>query len=169
MNVKNNMVANISKWKSEILYKVAMDDELSKLLKYNKPEALSMPSLSTDERLALVNKNIYGYRFIPDVAETVGSYISLSTSRFVPQEGFRQFSDDYLMGFIYFYILVDNSVMEMETGYRQDLIADRIYSIFQSNTEFGMGELRLESFIENWEHHNKFGGYIIGFRTIDFK
>ena len=59
--------------------------------------------------------------------------------------------------------------MATDTGYRQDLIASRIYNIFQGDTNLGIGELRMETMIENWEHNNKLGGYIIGFQTTDFK
>lgn len=165
----NNSIKNITKWKQSILEKIVEDEELSKLLFYNTPNALSLPKPTSEQRESLVNSNVMGYRFIPKVAEKAESWISISTSRFVPQEGFRQFSDDYLMGFIFFYILVDTAIMETETGYRQDLIAERIHSLFQESRDFGIGELRLESFVENWEHNNKLGGYTMGFRTVDFK
>lgn len=165
----NNSIKNITKWKQEILQRLVEDEELSKLLIYNSEDALSLPEPNEEQRYSLINDCVIGYRFIPTIAEKARSWISLSVSNFVPQEGFRQFSDDYLMGFIFFYVLVDTSIMETETGYRQDLIAERIYSIFQGSRELGVGEIRLESFIENWEHNNKLGGYTIGFRTVDFK
>lgn len=165
----NNSIKNITSWKQSILEQIINDDELAKLLIYHTPDALSLPEPTREQRESLVNSCVMGYRFIPETAEDAKSWISLSTSRFAPQEGFRQFSDDYLMGFIFFYILVDTAVMETETGYRQDLIAERIHYIFQESRDFGMGELRLESFVENWEHNNKFGGYTMGFRTVDFK
>lgn len=151
------------------MQKLIEDDELAKLLVYNSPDCLSKPSVTDDVRESLVNKQIFGYRYIPEVAQETKSYISMSTSNFVPQEGYRQFSDDYLMGFIFFYILVDSAVIETETGYRQDLIAARVYEIFQEREGLGIGKTRMESFVENWEQNNKFGGYTIGFRTVDFK
>lgn len=165
----NNSIKNITKWKQLILAKIVEDEELSKLLFYNTPDALSLPSPTYEQRESLINSNVMGYRYIPKVAEESESWISISTSRFAPQEGFRQFSNEYLMGFIFFYILVDTAIMETETGYRQDLIAERLHNIFQESRELGIGELRLESFVENWEHNNKLGGYTMGFRTVDFK
>lgn len=165
----NNSIKNITRWKQSILAKLIEDDDLAKLLTYQSEDALSLPSPTNKQRESLVNDCVKGYRFIPTIAEEAKSWISISTSRFAPQEGFRQFSDDYLMGFIFFYILVDTAVMETETGYRQDLIAERIHSLFQESRDFGLGELRLESFVENWEHNNRFGGYVMGFRTVDFK
>ena len=165
----SNSIASLTKWKQRILGMMIEDEELVKLLYYNTPDCLDKPSVSEDKRNALINSQVYGYRFNPMVVEVAKSWISLSMSNFVPQEGFRQFSDDYLMGFIYFYILVDTSIMATDTGYRQDLIASRIYNIFQGDTNLGIGELRMETMIENWEHNNKLGGYIIGFQTTDFK
>lgn len=165
----NNSIKNITKWKQAILEKLIEDDILAKLMYYNTPDALSKASLTEEQKYGMINDNIVGYRYIPTTAEKSKSWVSISTSRFVPQEGYRQFSDEYLMGYIFFYVLVDTAIMETETGYRQDLIAERIHNLFQESRDYGIGELRLESFVENWEHSNKFGGYIMGFRTVDFK
>jgi uncharacterized protein YuzB (UPF0349 family) len=169
LNVENNSIKNITKWKNYIMEKIVEDEELAKLLQYNNPNCLSSPSVSEEDRYGLVNSRVFGYRFIPEVAEEANTWISMSISGFAPQEGYRQFSKQYLMGNIFFYILVDSKIMETHTGYRQDLIAARIYEIFQSNRDLGIGELRMMTFIENWEHNNKLGGYTIGFETIDFK
>lgn len=166
---ENNSIKNITKWKQYILDVIAKDDELAKLLSYQTPDCLFRDSVSEDDKYALINKQVFGYRFIPEVAEDAKSWISLSMSNFVPQEGYRQFSDGYLMGYIYFYVLVDTAIMETETGYRQDLIAARIYELFNQNTELGVGQLKLQTFIENWEHNNKLGGYTMGFMTVEFK
>lgn len=149
--------------------KLIDDEEICKLIHYTTPDCLDLPNVSEEEKYELINSNIYGYRYIPNTAEKSESWISMSISGFVPQEGYRQFSDDYLMGYIYFYILVDTAIMSTDTGYRQDLIASRINSIFQGDRELGIGEIRLEHMVENWEHNNKFGGYILGYRTVDFK
>lgn len=165
----NNSIENITKWKQSIIDKIINDDELSKLLIYNTPNALAMPVPTDDQRYSLVNNSVVGYRYIPTIAEDAKSWVSMSISKFAPQEGFRQFSDDYLMGYIFIYILVDTSIMETETGYRQDLIAGRIHDLFQESRGFGIGELRLESYIENWEHNNKLGGFIMGYKVVEFK
>lgn len=167
--VNNNSIKNISKWKNYIMTRIVEDDELTKLLVHNTPDSIFRESVSEEKRESLINNQIFGYRYNSEIITEAKSIISISMSGFVPQEGFRQFSDDYLMGNIYFYILVDTSIMETDTGYRQDLIAARIYELFQGNTSLGIGELKMETFIENWEHNNKLGGYTIGFGTVDFK
>ena len=98
----SNSIASLTKWKQRILGMMIEDEELVKLLYYNTPDCLDKPTVSEDKRNALINSQVYGYRFNPMVVEVAKSWISLSMSNFVPQEGFRQFSDDYLMGFIYF-------------------------------------------------------------------
>lgn len=169
VDVNNNTIKNITKWKQYILEKIIEDDELCKLLTYNSEDCLDLPAPTGEARHMLINNQVYGYRYIPTVAKEANSWISMSISNFVPQESFRQFSDDYLMGFLYFYILVDTAIMSTDTGYRQDLIASRIYEIFQGEKTFGVGEARMETMIENWEHNNKFGGYTLGFKVVEFK
>lgn len=148
---------------------MAEDEDLAKLLIHQTPDCLNKKAPSEDQRYDLINSQIFGYRFVPEIAEDAKSWISLSMSNFVPEESFRHFSDVYMMGNIYFYILVDTSIMETETGYRQDLILARIYELFNYRKDLGIGVLRMEQMIENWEHNNKFGGYTIGFQTVEFR
>lgn len=167
---KINGVSNFTKWKQQIMEMLINDDELAKLLFYKEEDCLSKPAPNEDERESLINDQIFGYRYVPKVAEEQKSYVSLGLSNFVPQEGFRQFSDDYVQGYLYFYILVDTAIINTDTGYRNDLILGRIYSLFQANKNIvGMGELRLEACTELWQHGNKFGGYTVGFRVVDMK
>ena len=105
VDVNNNTIKNITKWKQYILEKIIEDDELCKLLIYNSEDCLDLPTPTEEARHMLINNQVYGYRYIPTVAQEANSWISMSISNFVPQESFRQFSDDYLMGFLYFYIL----------------------------------------------------------------
>lgn len=166
---ENNALKNITKYKQHIMQKLIDDDDLCKLLTYQTEDCLDLDSVKESDRYKLINTNIFGYRYVSETAKEAQSYVSMSISGFVPQEGYRQFSDDYLMGYIYFYILVDTAVMSTNYGYRQDLIASRLQNIFQSSRDLGIGEIRLEHFVENWEHNNRFGGYVLGFKTVDFK
>lgn len=174
MDVRKNKprqgaVMNITKWKMDILDILRNDQDIAKLLKYDSADALDMPDLSDDESYALVNKRIIGYRYVPEVVSTTGSFISIGINQFIPQESFRQFSDDYVMGYITFYVLCDLAIMNTDNGYRNDLLAARIYDIFQENESFGLGKLRLETFLELWTQNNKFGGYTLAFKLVDFK
>lgn len=162
-------IMEFTAWKQEVMSRLVADDKLAKLLKYNTPNCLSLPVPTDSEREDLINTQVFGYRFIPTVAQDQKSFISLGLSNFVPQEGFRQFSDDYVQGYLYFYVLVDSALLDTETGYRNDLIIARIYDIFQEATGLGMGELRMEACTELWQHGDKFGGYTMGFKMVSMK
>lgn len=162
-------VMKFTEWKQKAIDMIISDEKLTKLLKYDTPDALFKPVVSTEEAEALVNKRVFGYRYNAETVKETISFIGMGLANFVPQEGFRQFSDDYIMGYMYFYILVDTEIMQTETGYRQDLILDRIYEIFSDSNGFGMGTLRLETCLELWQHNNKFGGYTVGFRIVEMK
>lgn len=162
-------VINFTKWKQEAIERLLSDDELMKLMYYESPSCLNEKSLTQDERDSLVHNQIYPYRYIDNIATTKKSYISMGMSNFVPQEGFRQFSDDYLQGYFYFYILVDRSIINTDTGCRNDLILSRVYELFQEKRIFGIGELRMEICTEFWEQQSGYGGYSVAFKIVDFK
>lgn len=159
----------ITDWKQKIMENLCMDDELSKLLEYNSTDALSRKPLNENQKLDLVNKNIFGIRYVPEVVEEQKSFISLGLSGFVPQESFRQFSERYVMGYIYFYILCDTQIMQIDEGYRQDLILARVYDLFQDKDYFGVGKIQEGNMTELWEQNNKLGGYVLMFKVTDFK
>lgn len=163
------VLSNISDTKMKVIDRLRQDKELGKLLKYSSDDALQRPNLTEDETYDLVDDSIFGYRYIPEVVKDQKSFVSIEIANFVPQEGFRQFSDDYVMGYIIFYILVDTAIMKTNNGYRQDLIQSRVYNLFQENEDFGIGKLRMEVFQPLWSHDNKFGGYTVSFGIVDFK
>lgn len=165
----NNGLANFTQWKQEAMDKLLKDDVLMKLMCYPTEDCLVRPNVTQQQRKDLIYKQIYPYKFADQIAEKKMSYISLGMSNFVPQEGFRQFSDDYMQGYLYFYILVDRGILKTKTGVRSDLILDRVYRIFQGQQIFGMGEARVEAMVENWQQNNDFGGYTLGFRVVDMK
>lgn len=162
-------VMKFNDWKQQAIEMLISDDVLTKLLQYNTPNALSKNTLTEDEKYELVDSKIFGYRYNPTPKEKQESYIGMGFSNFVPQEGFRQFSDDFVMGYMYIYILVDNQIMSTDRGYRQDLILDRVYDIFEGSRDFGMGELRMETQLELWTQNNNYGGYSVGFRIVEMK
>ena len=164
-----NGVMSFTKWKQEAVEKLLSDEKLMKLLYYEESDCLEKPNLSEEQKESLVHSQIYTYRYVEELSQNKRSYISMGMSNFVPQESFRHFSDDYLQGYIYFYILVDRSIIQTDTGCRNDLILSRVYELFQEKRMFGMGELRMEACVELWEQQIGYGGYTVGFRIVDFK
>jgi hypothetical protein len=162
-------IMKIGEWKQRAMELLLADDELVKLLKYDTPDALLKDNLTEEERFELIDKSIIGHRYNPKPVSEQKSFITMGLSNWVPQESFRQFSDDYIMGYFYFYILVDVQIMKTDTGYRHDLILSRIYDIFQESRFFGMGELKMETCIDLWEQNNSFGGYTVGFKIMEVK
>lgn len=160
---------NFTEWKQKAMEKIVLDEDIGKLLKYNTADALFREPLTEEEAYALIDKNVFGYRYIPDPVSEQQSFISLGLGNFIPDEGFRRFSNAYIMGYLWVYILVDNSIFKTDSGYRQDLLLARIHHLFQSSDDFGIGEVRLESTAENWQHKNKFGGYTVGFKVVEMR
>lgn len=164
----------IGEWKQRVLETIAMDDELSKLLWYNTEDALSRDSLTEEQKYELVDstsehRRIYSTRYTKKVIMDQQSFIGMGIAGFAPQEVHYQYSDTYVIGYLYFYILVDNEIMDIDEGQRQDKILERIYDLFSDSRSYGMGELRIGGLSELWEQNNKFGGYQLMMRVYDFK
>ena len=168
-------ITRISEWKQRMMEVLVEDQEIGKLLYYNSEDALSRPDLTEDERYSLVDREsekrrIYPTRYTPKVMMDQQSFIGLSVSGFVPQEAFapyRTVADKYVMGYLYFWILVDNQIMDCDEGQRQDLLLEKIYDKFQDADNYGMGRLSVDDLQEVWEQNNKFGGYVLVMKVID--
>ena len=156
-------VMMIGEWKQKIMETIARDNEFSKLLWYNSEDALSREDLTEAQKYELVdsdsnNRRIYPTRYNPNVVMDQQSFIGMGIAGFAPQEIHYQSSDTYVIGYLYFYILVDNKIMDIDEGQRQDKILERIYDLFSDSRSYGMGELRIGGLSEEWEQNNKFGG-----------
>ena len=171
---KKASIAMIGEWKQQMMEKIAMDDQIAKLLWYDTSDALSRPDLTDDQKAELCDptsdhRRIYPTRYTNTVAMEQHSFIGLGISGFVPQESYRQFSSKYTMGYLYFFILCDNKIMDIDEGQRHDFLLKRIYELFQDTTGFGMGTLQEGNLMEDWEQNNKFGGYVLMMKVIDMK
>lgn len=165
----NKGIMQFTKWKQAAIEKMLADDELMKLLTYTTKDWKSRSDVSEEARYDLLDKNIFQYKFIDPIADKQESFVSMGLAYFAPQEGFRQFSDDYIMGYFYLYILCSRHIRSTHQGDRADLIASRLYDILQSSRGIGMGELRMETQGEIWADNNSHGGYFLGFQVVDFK
>lgn len=89
---------------------------------------------------------------------------------FKPLEEFRLFSEKYVSGYFYIFILCDRDIMEVNQGIRPDLILKHVYRIMDGlDASIGMGELKLETQLPLWPDNSSFGGYSIGFKVSDLK
>ena len=158
-----------TEWKQKALEEILKDDELTKLLKYNSKDWKFQPSLTEEERYDLVNEKIFKYRYADVIPEVKSSFVSMGLNYFAPQEGWRQFSNKYVMGYLYFYILVERSIRDTPVGDRADLIVGRIYDILEESRFIGIGELKMKTQGELWIDNSTYSGYQIGFQVIEFK
>ena len=170
-------ITQISRWKQQMLETIVLDDEISKLLYYSTSDALSRPDLTEEQKYSLVDPNsemrrVYPTRYSSSVKLDQQCFIGLSVSGFVPQEAYapyRTVADNYVMGYLYFWILVDNKIMDCDEGQRHDLLLGRIYDKFQDATGYGMGTVQAGQLDEYWQDNNKYGGYVLMMKIIDMK
>lgn len=157
----------LGEYKMEILNRILADDDLTKLLEYDRADALFLPSV--EDTGSLLYRRVFPYRFVPNPIEDQGTFLTLGVNGFRRhQEGFKVY-DDYQAGEIYFYFFTHVDMMRTDNGVRQDIMLARISTLFDGTRGLGMGELKLRYVNELWMHNNKFGGYSVAFTITDFK
>lgn len=157
----------LGEYKMEVLNRCLADDNLTRLLAYDRADALFLPSV--EDSFSLLYKRVFPYRFVPNPVEDQGTFLTLGVNGFRRhQEGFKIY-DDYQAGEIYFYFFSHVDIMRTDSGVRQDLMLAEISKLFDGTRGIGMGELKLRYVNELWMHNNKFGGYSIAFTITDFK
>lgn len=167
-------VANFTKWKQAAVERLINNEDLLKLLYYDSPDALSKAPLTEEQISEIVspgeNQQIFQYRYVSNLAKRKTSYLSMDLSYFKPLEEFRLFSEKYVSGYLYIYILSDIGIMEVNQGIRADLILSEVYrSLDGLDSVIGMGKLGIETQLPLWVDNNAFGGYSVGFKVSDLK
>ena len=167
-------LSNFTKWKQEAISRLVLNENLMKLMYYNTPDALSKPTPTEEQISRMVSpgkdQQIFQYRYVGNLATRQTSYISMELAYFKPLEEYRLFSEQYVSGLFYIYILSDIEVMEVNQGIRTDLILKEVYrSLDGLDSLIGMGKLGVETQLPLWVDNNSFGGYSIGFKVSDLK
>ena len=167
-------LSNFTKWKQEAISRLVLNENLMKLMYYNTPDALSKPTPTEEQISRMVSpgkdQQIFQYRYVGNLATRQTSYISMELAYFKPLEEYRLFSEKYVSGLFYIYILSDIEIMEVNQGIRTDLILKEVYrSLDGLDSLIGMGKLGVETQLPLWVDNNSFGGYSIGFKVSDLR
>lgn len=164
-----NSLMKLIEWKQAIFDVLCNDNDISRLLFYPTKDALTKPLLTEEQKYDLVGTHIIDGRFKPQTVEEQTSWIGVDIANWNPQETFHQFSQRFGMGYINFYIFCDMEIQETYGGSRRDLIASRLYDLFQDKSGLGIGHTQLENFDVLYDQNNKFGGYIEQFKMWDLR
>ena len=167
-------LSNFTKWKQEAIGRLVLNENLMKLMYYNTPDALSKPTPTEEQISRMVSpgkdQQIFQYRYVGNLATRQTSYISMELAYFKPLEEYRLFSEQYVSGLFYIYILSDIEIMEVNQGIRTDLMLKEVYrSLDGLDSLIGMGKLGVETQLPLWVDNNSFGGYSIGFKVSDLR
>ena len=156
-------LSNFTKWKQEAISRLVLNENLMKLMYYNTPDALSKPTPTEEQISRMVSpgkdQQIFQYRYVGNLATRQTSYISMELAYFKPLEEYRLFSEQYVSGLFYIYILSDIEIMEVNQGIRTDLILKEVYrSLDGLDSLIWMGKLGVETQLPLWVDNNSFGG-----------
>ena len=167
-------LSNFTKWKQEAISRLVLNENLMKLMYYNTPDALSKPTPTEEQISKMVSpgkdQQIFQYRYVGNLATRQTSYISMELAYFKPLEEYRLFSEQYVSGLFYIYILSDIEIMEVNQGIRTDLMLKEVYrSLDGLDSLIGMGKLGVETQLPLWVDNNSFGGFSIGFKVSDLR
>lgn len=162
---RSTILSNITYYKNQAIDRMLRDDDLMKLIYYPTGDALSLPSLTEEQKNSLVFKNIYPYTVADDI---ITEKISLITMEFTIIEPMRR-RTDHINGILTFYIQCHKDIMNTHHGVRKDVIVDRMDTIFNGSVGIGMNEMKPESLIPFWHQRNDWGGYELSYRVGDFR
>lgn len=123
-----------------IINKFFQNTRLQRLLYYNRPDALSMPDLTTDQWFEVISKNI---KIIPKLSVNgeVLSYIIISFDNFTPNSTNPEFRDNIIS----FDIICHYDQWQLKDSFqlRPYRIAAEIDSMFNDKRLTGIGTLQL--------------------------
>lgn len=165
---KPSALQRLGEYKMTVLERCLESDIITKLLAYDTKDALFRPSLTEEEREALLYKKLFPYRFVPDAIETQGTFLTLGARGFRKhQEGYDIY-ENFQAGEICFYFFTHVDLMRTNSGIRQDLLLAEMDKVFNHSKGIGMSTLQLRYMDELWIHNNKFGGYTLSLTMTDF-
>jgi len=150
----------LSGYKYTIINRLLDSEELCKALFYNDTDFLSKKCLTDPSEL--VYRNIYPYRFIPDVKDTKSTYITISFRKF------QLVNNSFKKGLIYLNIFTHRDLFQTDYGCtRIDYLLNKTDELFNQQRGIGIGKLEYED-MDELVVNEKYQGAYICYRPVDF-
>jgi hypothetical protein len=135
-------------------------DEISKALYYNESNFIDQPSL--EDPVILRYNNIYPYRKVPKVDETMKTYITTRCGNF------KNVDNTFKSGLITFYVFTHVDLMPTDYGFlRVDYIINKIDELFNKTRDFGIGKLEFDG-MDEFDINENYSGTWIRYKVMNF-
>lgn len=156
-----SFLSEITDYKNTFMSRVLEDQELCKAIFYTDQGFLEKDNIyDTSE---LIYKNIFPHRFIPETASEAQTYITLSCTDYRPTG--RSFKN----GQLGIYMFTHRDLFKTDYGYtRMDYIMTKVEELMDGKRGIGLGELVFGG-LNEYVVNDKFQGYVLTYRPVDFK
>lgn len=154
-----NSFDRLTSFKEELIYRFTNSEDLCKLVYYNTPDALSNPSLTNP--LDLIYTNLFPFRFIPDVANEMKTYVTLDFTDFELTKSNPKFINFNLL----VYVFTHKDLFVTDDGLRMDLLLNLVDVEIQEK-RLGFGDVYLHLCRSFW-FDKDYGGYYLEYRMFE--
>ena len=144
---------NLSNDKVKIMMRLLNSKELCKALHYTNPNFLDQPDI--EDPCELIYKNIYPYRFIPQVNDTRSTYITLSFGSYKPV------GTHFKTGIISFHAFTHLDLIRTDYDkLRYDFLIAEIDKLMNQQRGIGIGKMQFHEADELLVNENYVGMYV---------
>ncbi|WP_405169299.1 hypothetical protein [Paenibacillus sp. FSL H3-0286] len=156
-----SFLKEITDYKNTVINRLLSNQDLCKALFYKDDNFLEKESIAyTDE---LIYENIYPHRFIPETTAETKTYITISCTDYRPVG--RSFKN----GQLGIYMFTHRDLFKTDYGYtRMDYIMTKVEELMDGIRGIGLGELVFAG-LNEYVVNEKFQGYVLTYRPVDFK
>ena len=136
------------------------NDDISKALYYNVSNFQDQPSL--EDPIVLRYTQIYPYRKVPKIEDTMKTYITLRCGNF------KLVNNVFKSGYITFFVFTHVNLMPTDYGFlRVDYIINKIDEIFNKTMNMSGGKLQFDA-MDEFDINDSYSGTWIRYKTMDF-
>ncbi|OMD71212.1 hypothetical protein [Paenibacillus odorifer] len=156
-----SFLKEITDYKNTVINRLLSNQDLCKAIFYKDEDFLEKESIEYTDKL--IYKNIYPHRFIPETAADAETYITISCTDYRPTG--RSFKN----GQLGIYMFTHRDLFKTDYGYtRMDYIMTKVEELMDGIRGIGLGELVFAG-LNEYVVNEKFQGYVLTYRPVDFK
>lgn len=134
-------------------------DEVTKLLYYDTPDALSKPKLTVAQKRELIGKRLIKRKNLKVLTNTSGSFVSLRLNHFRPTIN----NPNALVHTVDIYVVCHEGTIATDDGERDLLLVEALSQVFYNQNVLGGSKPEYNVMEDLVFDSNDFNGYLLSF------
>ena len=154
---------SLSKELDNVIALILENNDITRLLYHDTPDALSKPPLKVAEKRELINKRLFKRRTSKILSNDSGSFISLRLNHFRKSEN----NPNNLTHTLDVYIVCHDGVADINEGQRDLALVESISKVFYLQNVLGATKPDIVSIEDLIFDSNDFCGYVVSFGIVN--